>query len=410
MKLKKLISQKEMNKIAKTALAMVLAGSFTFSSSLAFADETTATEDNNLETVQLQDDTATDNTEVTTNTETTSDIDVEKPALVPGDFFYFAKLALEKVQLILTMDDVKEAELFAKFASERLAEAESLFAEGNEDLAIETIQKALEVMAKSNNVIEEKTEGTEVAESTETTVEGEETATPEETATTEETTTVEDTTATDDTFATEEDKGEVTEDVKTGTEESVEAPVNEDVEVVEEVQQILSQNIIALTAAMEKIQNPVAKAALQRNIEKSYAKLEKKLAKIEARLAKEAEEVEETEEQESAVTADVDTAVSTEVDPDGTEATETDATTDAVESETTTTVAPVVKVPVKKANKEVKQEVKKNKEEAKREIKEKREEFKKEVKEIKKEAKNKYNHDNKSHNDREHGKGEKGNK
>ena len=55
------------------------------------------------------------------------DIQKDVPTLVPGDFFYFTKMALEKIKLTLTFNDVKEAKLLSTYATKRLAEAEVLF-------------------------------------------------------------------------------------------------------------------------------------------------------------------------------------------------------------------------------------------------------------------------------------------
>jgi hypothetical protein len=361
--LKKYINQKEMNKIAKTALAMVLAGSFTFSSA-ALANDTTV---DSTQTVEAPTDTpVTNDTVALTNDATVQakdEVKVEAPKLVPGDFFYFAKLAIEKIKLILTTDDVKEAALLATFASERLAEAESLFNEGKEDLAIKTIQEALEGMKVADSVVEDEKA---------TTVEGEKVE-------------IEDQTKTDSDVATVP-----TEDTTT---DKVAAPIVDesttDEEAVEEVKEILSQNIIALTAAMEKVKNPVAKAALQRNIEKSYAKLEKKLAKIEARLAKDKEEVE-MEVDSEIVLAEQDNTATLETEVDGSVvqvATETESTeTTLVDDETdeATTVVPAVKKGKSeemKAKVAVKQEEKRKKQEAKKEAKQERQKENKELKE-----------------------------
>jgi hypothetical protein len=371
--LKKYISQKDMKKAGKTALALVLAGTFTFSSSLAYASET-GTENNNLDKVELTSLSSTDvedNNLVVTNNddsaETKSDTEVEMPTLVPGDFFYFAKLTIEKIKLILTMNDVKEAELLAKFASERLAEAEALFAQGEEKVAIETIEKALEDMQMADTVVVEQ----------------------QETEETEETTVIEENVV-------HEDQTKVDEDVKEEATETelpkTEAPTSEaattedqttDEEALEEIEKLLSQNIIALTAAMEKVQNPVAKAALKKNIEKSYAKLEKKLAKIEARLAKEANE-DEKEEKVAKETTIVEAENEIETD------------SQIVEEDTNTTiVVPVkkeVKAEEKKARKAVKEEAKKIKHEAKKEVKE----LKKETKQDRKDRDQKDRHDRKN--------------
>jgi hypothetical protein len=369
MKLKKYINQIEMNKIAKSALALVLAGSFTFSSA-ALADDTNIEPSQTVEAPTEP--VVTNETVAATNAETVQakdDVVVKAPALVPGDFFYFAKLTIEKIKLILTMDDVKEATLLATFASERLAEAESLFKEGNEDLAVETIQKALEDMKVADSVVVEEEKDT-------ATVEGEKVETVE---------TVD---------QTKTDVDVVTAPTENKTTDAV-APIDNepttDVEAVEEVKEILSQNIIALTAAMEKVKNPVAKAALQRNIEKSYAKLEKKLAKIEARLAKDAKK-EEMEDDSEIVVAEQEKATTSETEVEGsveatvtetetTDSTETTLTDD--ETEDATTVAPVVKKGKSeemKAKVAIKQEEKRKKQEAKKEVTQERQKDNKETK------------------------------
>lgn len=396
MKLKKYISQKEMNKIAKTALAMVLAGSFTFSSSKAFANETT-TENNNVLSVEAPtESTIINNTvaatnDVTANPNSESEVKVEEPALVPGDFFYFAKLTIEKIKLILTTNDVKEAELLAKFASERLAEAESLFAQGNEKLALETIEKAVESMNVADSVVLEQKETTSISADNHIEVTNGDRVEV----------------TTDDKAKEETTEDRANEEVNTSIDvPKVEAPTNDE-DAVQDIEKILSHNIIALTAAMEKVQNPVAKAALQKNIEKSYAKLEKKLAKIEVRLAKEAEEAKGFEENdqelsneeikvEAALEAEADKAVTTS---------ENEKTVLKVEEETKTNVQSVkaVKAEDKKAIKAVKEEVKK-------EIKAKREQAKREMKETKNSLKEL--HGKKDRNDRQHkheGKERKGN-
>lgn len=357
MKLKKYINQIEMNKIAKSALAMVLAGTFTFSSA-ALANDTTTDPAQTVEAPTVTP--VTNDTVALTNDGTVQAKDetkVEAPKLVPGDFFYFAKLTFEKIKLMLTTDDVKEAALLATFASERLAEAESLFKEGKEDLAVEVIQKALEDMKVADSVVEEEKDTT--------TVDGEKVVT-------------EDQTKTDGDVVTKPSDDKTTDNVA-----PIEDKPTTDEEAVEEVKEILSQNIIALTAAMEKVKNPVAKAALQRNIEKSYAKLEKKLAKIEARLAKATEEEVKVEEATDVVITDQDKTATSETEVEK-EATETDTIeTTLTEDEEATTVVPVVKKgksEEKKAKAAVKKEEKGKKAEAKKEVKEKRQKEDKETK------------------------------
>jgi hypothetical protein len=252
--LKKLTSHKQLNKIAKGALAMVFAGTFTFSATQAFAAETTNPQDN-YQTVDIQ--TTANTTEQTTQTQesttpatetqdtTTQETQTqETPSLVPGDFFYFAKIALEKIRLALTFDDVKQAKLLADYSSERLAEAQALFASGDQETAVKTINQALEDMKDADKLAADQNQTDPVSEQTSST----DGATTDNSSTTDQ--------AKDDKQVTEENKN------------------------VEEVNSTISHNIAALTAAMEKVKNPVAKAALQRNIEKSYAKIAKKMDKL----------------------------------------------------------------------------------------------------------------------------------
>ncbi|CAG9607088.1 DUF5667 domain-containing protein [Pseudoneobacillus rhizosphaerae] len=374
--MKKYINQIEMNKIAKTALAMVLAGSFTFSSSVALANDTTSEQSQSVEApteTSVKNDTVTLTNDVTVQAK--DETKVEAPKLVPGDFFYFAKLTLEKIRLMLTIDDVKEAALLATFASDRLAEAESLFKEGKEDLAVETIKKALEGMKVADSVVEEEKE----KEKDTTTVEGEKVTT-------------EDQTKTDGQVVTEP-----TADKTTDTVAVLEDEPTSDEKAVEEVKVILSQNIIALTAAMEKVKNPVAKAALQRNIEKSYAKLEKKLAKIEARLAKDTEETE-VEEDTAVVITDqektTNTEVEVEVEKDNTVTETTEVTVTDEETEEATAVIPVVKK-AKSEEKKAKAVVKQEEKGKKQEEKSKKQDAKSKMQEAKKVAKEKQQKENK---------------
>lgn len=305
--LKKFTSSKELNKIAKATLAMVLAGSFTFSATRAFAEGGSTQTDQN-QTVEVQANTSSTNSNV-------SEQATEKqksPSLLPGDFFYFAKIALEKIKLALTFDDAKEAKLLASNASERLAEAEALFATGNQKAAVETIKDALEAMKDADKFVDDQ-QGTTVPKEDELkdeTPSTEEQATAEEQGATSEKSTTEG-------QATTQDQEEATKDEQVSDNQATEdVPVaKEDETGLENVKSVLSQNIIALTAAMEKVKNPVAKAALQKNIDKSYAKLAKKIDKWENYLAKKHEkEAQKKHEQEDATTvenssADVEAAV-----------------------------------------------------------------------------------------------------
>jgi hypothetical protein len=247
-----LFSFNQFKKVTKGTLALVLASTFTFSS-LAFADETN-TEQTNYPTVDLQ--------EVQSQLESTQ---TETPSVIPGDFFYFAKVAFEKIKLAITFDNAKEAELMATYASERLAEAAALYGEGKEEAALEVIQTALEYMERSQSVIDEET-------------------TTNETTTEEQDSTVGDT----EEAVTDENSNEE------------ETPIIEDENTEQnpytEAEGTLRNNIVALTAAMEHVGNDKARASLQKNIDKTYAKIAKKLAKLEKKYGKIEEDEQATDE------------------------------------------------------------------------------------------------------------------
>lgn len=374
--MEKLTSHKQLNKIAKGALALVLAGTFTFSASKAFADETTNQQDH-YQTVDLQSGT---NAEANTPAQTTQT--QETPSLLPGDFFYFAKTAFEKIQLALTFDDVKEAKLLAGFASERLAEAQALFASGDQAAAIKTINQALEDMKDSDTIVDSQTQ----SESSPDQVKVDTKETDQSTNT--------DVTKTDD-------EQSSTDQVKSDDQTNSETATNEnkDDQVVTEVKTTLAQNIVALTAAMEKVKNPVAKAALQRNIKKSYAKLAKKLGKVNARLAKKETKNTDSETEGTPVNTDENTNVTADSSVTATSNVgNTDVSGDQNVSVDQTTTSPTKELeqPVKQAHQEMKQvkqtakeEVKQTQQSAKQQVQQKREEVKSMVAEKKAEVKQK---------------------
>jgi hypothetical protein len=249
------LKEKEMKKIAKAAMSMVLAGTFAFSPMLAKANTGTENQDKTQtltvssgEAVQALDDTDT-------------------PSLIPGDFFYFVKVALEKIKLAITFNNDKEAELLAAYAAERLAEAEELFIAGEEERAIETIKESLTYLEEYEEQAGEEAEQPETEKPEDDGQEGEEPAEGEKSP-----------------------SGELLAD---------EAPANEDTEGEKETSDVPRQNIVALKAALEKVQNPKAKAALQKNIDKTYAKIAKQLEEIEEESTKDSEQANLEEEKTS---------------------------------------------------------------------------------------------------------------
>lgn len=273
---------KNLNVLAKSSLAVMLAGTFTFSTPfIARAEENTKEK---VETVDLQDLTYDQTNQVTS--EKSTDISKEdkeenveavealKPSLLPGDFFYFTKMVLEKIKLSLTFDDVKEAELLSKFATERMAEAEALLAEGKEDLAIEAIKKAMKDMEVVGDLVDDENSAGKTSEDSK--VGATEEVKPDGAA--------EGTTNS----TTEEVKPDgAAEGATNGTTDELET----DKTTLDEIEKSMRYNIIALTAALEKVKNPVAKAALERNIEKTYEKIAKQLEKLEKKVAKKAEKI-----------------------------------------------------------------------------------------------------------------------
>jgi len=365
------------NKIAKNTLAIVLAGSVVFSPTFTFAAQESIEKENiekiDLQTLSLTDENATEESDTKTEEAPATNVEGEEtqlediqevaPTLVPGDLFYFTKIAFEKIKLALTFNNVKEAELLATFAAERLAEAEVLFSEGKENEALETIEKALEHFENTEAIIEDEKES-------------------DETSTNEE---IENNTSTDDSAPVEDEN-------KTEDESLV------------EVEKVVAQNILSLQAAMAKVKNPVAKAALEKNIKKSYAKLAKKQAKFAEKAQKKTSDEEKTEDKEVVVNQEIidnqkviDNQEVIEVEKEAsTTLKEVGAETKTTEMEATTTPnEAMVKAPVEEAvsstiqtnKKEVQAEAKQQKEVVKEETKQKKEAIKQEMKQTRIEVK-----------------------
>jgi chemotaxis protein histidine kinase CheA len=170
------------------------------------------------------------------------DEETEAPSLIPGDFFYFVKVMLEKIRLAVTIDDYKEAGLLAEFAGERIAEAKKLIVEGEKEEAEKLLQEAIttqELASKTLPVVE----GTEVE----------------------------------------------------GTEPAAVTTEDSNLEIEQEVESKLANNVDSLLVVLGKIENPKAQKAIMKNIEKSFKKLDKKFAKLEEAEAKFAEKMTEVE-------------------------------------------------------------------------------------------------------------------
>ncbi|WP_226677606.1 DUF5667 domain-containing protein [Rossellomorea aquimaris] len=374
---------KKQSKIMKSSLAVLVASSISFPSSLAFANSN----DENFDSIKLEQGTTNETVAVNDDAMLNSaekEIEnlkesTETPSLLPGDFFYFAKVAIEKIQLAFTMDDAKEAKLLAEYASERLAEVEALFKDGKQEEAIDALNNAIEMIEQS----EDQWSDDESEEDSK--VEDKEDGDSDETV-------VEEDNATDEGSVKEEEKAD-----DTDTEEKTEEKSDD----MSEMEEMMAQNILSLKANLEKVKNPKAKAALQKNIEKSYMKLAEKLAKIEEKAARKAEAEEKVEAEEEVDTEETTVENSEAVEADAEES--VDETTDATEVEVKEEKAAPVTVNPHVEKKEVKSEWKNQHKEIKQEAKEARKQEKEEAKEYNKKKNEEKKHHSKSDENRQHG-------
>lgn len=210
--------------VKSTVISMV---AFSFGTGSAWADEAESKSTETAETVA-----------------TTSPINADQEAItvLPGDFFYFVKAVYERIQLAFAQDDVEEAILLAQFAKERLAESAALLKKGEVEKAEELLQNSL---AQQQKAIDTAASVVEPAATTDT--------------------------AADSAVPQPEDADS---EAAKAEDEAVE-PAQAD-----KMKNSLKHNIVALTAALEKVENPQAQQSLLKNITKSFAKLEKKLTKL----------------------------------------------------------------------------------------------------------------------------------
>ncbi|WP_326161009.1 DUF5667 domain-containing protein [Neobacillus niacini] len=288
-----------MKKIFKGALAIIVTSAVVFPATNVFADETTS----EPPIIDLEADSRSSDKEQT-------------PLLLPGDFFYFSKLLLEKIHLALTFDDIKETKLMAEYAGERLAEAEALFTEGNEEEAVETMKKAIDHIDKAEEHVT-----------------------------------------------------------------NVEEEASEEI-VVDELNENKGCSFTKYYRSYccnGKGEKSVAKAALQRNIEKSYAKLAKKMEKREK---KQQQKNSEFQNEESAAPSELDPSMET------TSPKRDEEITPEVSSQVTTQPAmKEIQQTAVQEKKSAKQELQQQRIEAREAVKEKKEEMKQAAKEWKQHSK-----------------------
>jgi Domain of unknown function (DUF5667) len=348
----------------------------------------------------------------------------EDPSLVKGDFLYFVKTTVEKIQLLLTTNKVKEAELLAEFAGERIHEARVLIKEGKEDLAKETIKEAVskmeiaqkEVDVELPNVNDTTTDTTTSTTTDTTTTEDKEVTTEDKEVTTEdkEVTTEDKEVTTEDKETTTEDKETTTEDEK---DEKETKKLTKEQKEIAKIQHHLNNNLLVLANVLDQVKNPKAKAAIANNIEKSFNKIADKLEKLmknsegnESVLTPviEIKYPEGTTDTSKETTPEVITTITKIEDVEDADKNEVSEEEKTVEKNDEVVVAPTTTKKEhpnaeKKALKLVEKEEKKAKKEEKREVKRVEKEEKRAAKEVKKEEKHNEKRGNAAHHEN-HGK------
>lgn len=183
--------------------------------------------------------------------QTPEEDDGQKPKLLPGDFLYFFKVMFERIKLALTFDEVEKAKLLVQYANERIAEARALLAEGDEKRALQVLQEAIENQNQALEFVGEAE--TQAADGTKPAA----------------------------------NQGEVASsqpDTSEPADEPADEQTDSEQDEIQKIKMRISNNIAALLKVAEKVENPKAQAAILKNIEKSFLKLEKKLVKVENKL------------------------------------------------------------------------------------------------------------------------------
>ncbi|WP_088070306.1 DUF5667 domain-containing protein [Gottfriedia luciferensis] len=201
----------------------------------------------------------------------------EDPSLVKGDFFYFVKTAVEKIHLLLTTDKVKEAELLAELAGERIHEAHVLIKEGKEDLAKETLQDALSKMESAQSQVDVQLPATNTTTDTTTNTTTDTTTNATTDTTTNATTETNKSEESGTTTATSDDNEKTEKDDSNKEEKN---SLTKEQKEIAKIQHHLNNNLLVLADVLDQVKNPKAKAAIAKNIEKSFNKIAEKLEKV----------------------------------------------------------------------------------------------------------------------------------
>lgn len=100
-------------------------------------------------------------TSVSANSEVT-----DTAGITPDEFLYPVDKLYEEVELAVTTDAVKEADLLLEQADERLAEAEAMTVEEQPELVTETISDYTEVLAEAQDAVSDVVANEEVEDQT----------------------------------------------------------------------------------------------------------------------------------------------------------------------------------------------------------------------------------------------------
>ncbi|WP_019412620.1 DUF5667 domain-containing protein [Paenisporosarcina sp. TG20] len=282
---------------------------------------------------------------------------LEEPVLLPGDFFYFFKTLQENIMLALTFDDLKEVELLIGYTTERTLEAIELLEQGEEELANEVFQLAINQQEEALTAYEESLEDGTAEES-----------------------------SMEDGITEEINEEEATEEVI--EEENEESKHTE-------LESKFTSNLLALQVALEKVGNPKAKEALAKNVLKDQERLDIKLNEVATEEEEEVEvaetefDSEEVATEEGLITTDDEEVEEVETD----ESTETPDTQGSTKSLEGIAIAETKKQEASKKAKEAKEKAPEKAKESKEQAAEKAEEKRQEAEEKAAEAKGKKSKD-----------------
>jgi hypothetical protein len=87
------------------------------------------------------------------NKTTMAEGEVSSPTLLPGDFLYVFKVLMEKLSLMLQLNETDKANILANIASERIAEVQLLMEQGEIDLALAGMRDAIIAIQESEALI-----------------------------------------------------------------------------------------------------------------------------------------------------------------------------------------------------------------------------------------------------------------